>query len=199
MKLTNEQRDMICKEYSEYLVPSSQLAKKYGIAYQNILSILHKNGIPTRKRQECSKMNWNNPEYRDNHKGNRGKTFVKCDRGQPRPDRQGDKHWNWKGGIAKLASSIRTMLEYKNWRRAVFTRDSNTCQQCGLGNHNAKVILQADHIYPFSKILIDNDITTVEQAKVCEQLWDVNNGRVLCKDCHKKTDTYCSKVHSFKK
>lgn len=29
-----------------------------------------------------------------------------------------------------------------------------------------------------------------EDAINCEELWSINNGRTLCIDCHKKTNTY---------
>lgn len=48
----------------------------------------------------------------------------------------------------------------------------------------------ADHIYPFSKILDDFNITSIEEAISCEKLWDTENGRTLCRDCHIKTDSY---------
>ena len=53
-----------------------------------------------------------------------------------------------------------------------------------------KYIFDADHIYPFSKILDDYNITSIEEAISCEKLWDIENGRTLCRDCHKQTDTY---------
>lgn len=28
----------------------------------------------------------------------------------------------------------------------------------------------------------------------CEELWDLNNGRTLCIDCHKKTETWGGKT-----
>ena len=37
-------------------------------------------------------------------------------------------------------------------------------------------------------------ILNLEQALNCEEFWNINNGRVLCKECHKKTDTYLSKA-----
>ena len=53
-----------------------------------------------------------------------------------------------------------------------------------------RYIFDADHIYPFSKILDDYNIISIEEAISCEKLWDINNGRCLCRDCHKKTDTW---------
>ena len=34
------------------------------------------------------------------------------------------------------------------------------------------------------------NILTVDQALACNELWNINNGRTLCKPCHRKTDTY---------
>ena len=36
-------------------------------------------------------------------------------------------------------------------------------------------------------------IKTFEQALNCAELWDINNGRTLCKECHKKTDNYLNR------
>ena len=33
-------------------------------------------------------------------------------------------------------------------------------------------------------------IKSVDDARKCDELWDTNNGRTLCRDCHRKTDTY---------
>ena len=77
------------------------------------------------------------------------------------------------------------------WRSKVFERDKYTCVECGRKRKEGdRVIIQADHIYPFSKILDDFNITSIEEAISCEKLWDINNGRTLCVDCHKKTDTW---------
>jgi len=34
----------------------------------------------------------------------------------------------------------------------------------------------------------------LEQAVNCEELWNINNGITLCKECHKKTDSYGGKT-----
>lgn len=81
----------------------------------------------------------------------------------------------WKGGLTPLNSRIRGSLEYRNWRKAVFLRDNWTCVWCGAKG----VTLNADHIKPF--------------AYFPELRFDIDNGRTLCVDCHKKTDTYKKK------
>ena len=53
-----------------------------------------------------------------------------------------------------------------------------------------KVFLECHHIKPFSIILSDNNITSINDALKCNELFDINNGQTLCKECHKKTDSY---------
>lgn len=86
--------------------------------------------------------------------------------------RTGDKHWNWKGGITPINNRIRKTSEYKLWRKSVFERDGYTCIWCGYKGNK----IQADHIKPFSLFP--------------ELRFAIDNGRTLCIDCHKTTDTY---------
>lgn len=95
--------------------------------------------------------------------------------------RKGEKHWNWQGGIAHPHKVIRNSLEYKLWRKAVFERDKYTCIWCGCKSGDGKaVILNADHIKPF--------------AYYPELRFAIDNGRTLCTDCHKTTDTFAGKI-----
>ena len=92
----------------------------------------------------------------------------------------GINHYNWKGGITKESAKIRNSLQMKLWRKSVFERDSYKCIWCGSGGS-----LNADHIKPF--------------AYFPELRFAIDNGRTLCVECHKKTDTYLSKVFKHKK
>lgn len=47
-----------------------------------------------------------------------------------------------------------------------------------------------DHIIGLALIIKENNIKNILQANFCEKLWNINNGRVLCKRCHVKTDNY---------
>lgn len=90
-----------------------------------------------------------------------------------------EKNPQWKGGITPINKAIRTSREYKLWREAVFKRDNYTCIWCGkkfIKGITGDVIIQADHIKPFS------DYPELRFA--------IDNGRTLCFECHKKTDTY---------
>lgn len=75
-------------------------------------------------------------------------------------------------GISTENEKQRKSVAYKKWRTRVFERDNYTCQEC----HEKGGYLHADHIKPF--------------ALFPELRTNVENGRTLCVDCHKKTDTY---------
>lgn len=102
-------------------------------------------------------------------------------------NRRGSKGSNWKGGYTKIQILIRGNAKYIYWRKKVFRRDSRTCQHCNISG----VPINAHHLKPFSTIVRENDIRTIEQAIDCTELWDINNGITLCEPCHIKTDTYC--------
>jgi 5-methylcytosine-specific restriction endonuclease McrA/predicted nucleic acid-binding Zn ribbon protein len=120
------------------------------------------------------------------HKGKRPNNY-----GKKMPKYSGKNHWNWQGGITKLNWQIRESLEYKNWRRKVFERDNWTCQKCG---KRGKGDLHVHHIKDFSKILKKYHITTLQEALLCKELWNPDNGKTLCVLCHKKTDTYANNL-----
>ncbi len=86
--------------------------------------------------------------------------------------KRGSETSNWRGGINPINLSIRSSLEYRIWRVAIFTRDDYKCQTCGKKGGT----LHADHIKPFSLYP--------------ELRFAIDNGRTLCKSCHMKTGTY---------
>lgn len=91
--------------------------------------------------------------------------------------KKGRRSNNWKGGITPINKIIRTSVEYKLWRTAVFERDDYTCVWCGAKSGNGKsVTLNADHIKPF--------------AYFPELRFAIDNGRTLCECCHRTTDTF---------
>ena len=101
-------------------------------------------------------------------------------------NRTGKLHPNWKGGISKINKSIRGMEEYLQWRSDVFTRDDWTCQDC----KKNKCYVTAHHIKSFALILKENNIKSRKEARECEELWNMSNGKTLCEDCHELTDNY---------
>lgn len=93
----------------------------------------------------------------------------------------GKKHHAWKGGVTPINEKIRKSFEYKLWREAVYKRDNWTCVFC----EQRGVKLNADHIKPF--------------AHYPELRFAIDNGRTLCKPCHRTTDTYGRLSNNHKK
>lgn len=92
---------------------------------------------------------------------------------------RGSNHWNWHGGITTQNEKIRKSEEYGLWRIAVLMRDHYKCQICG----DTKSKLNVDHIKPFSKYP--------------ELRLAIDNGRTLCVECHRKTDTWGFRLQKF--
>lgn len=86
---------------------------------------------------------------------------------------KGNKHHFWKGGVASENVKARSSSQLKIWRKTVFERDGYACVECGDARGGN---LNADHIKPF--------------AYFPEFRFELNNGRTLCKPCHKKTPTW---------
>lgn len=93
----------------------------------------------------------------------------------------------WKGGVNRknktLRRLIRDLLVYKKWRQAIFERDNFLCVICGNGGR-----IEADHYpHPFGMIL--NSFIGIEKPEDAVNLpflWDLENGRTLCVNCHKE-------------
>lgn len=90
----------------------------------------------------------------------------------------------------ELIHQVRNSVKSKLWRENIFKRDNFTCVVCG---DNKGGNLEADHIEPFIKLFKKHKVISVEMAEICEDFWDISNGRTLCKKCHKKTPTWGSK------
>jgi len=86
---------------------------------------------------------------------------------------RGEKHWNWCGGKRTERKKDMARDEYIQWRKSVFIRDNFSCQECGKGGG---LYLHADHIKPY--------------AYFPELRYNLSNGRTLCVECHRKTDTW---------
>ena len=96
-----------------------------------------------------------------------------------------DGHWNWQGGIYSKILTIRRSLEYKQWRKKIFERDNYTCQICGKRGGR----IEADHIFQFSLLYKELDKifeSNLKEIMNNELLWEIKNGRTLCKKCHTK-------------
>jgi len=170
------------------------IAKELGCGKSVILKYLGKYGISIRKNYETRIGLKFTPEWRSKISKNHADVS-----GKNNPmygiHRFGETNPGWKGGKTQVGLGIRASQKYAEWRLLVFQRDNFICQEC---EDNTGGNLNADHIKPFSIILKENKIQTVEQAYDCSELWDLNNGRTLCEFCHKKTDTWGSKARTYK-
>lgn len=88
-------------------------------------------------------------------------------------------------GTEKLRNKVSTMREYIQWRKDILHRDNHQCVLC-----ESTQSLEVDHIKRFYHIAQEYNLKTIIDARNCKELWDINNGRVLCRACHRKTDTF---------
>lgn len=91
----------------------------------------------------------------------------------------------WKGGVTPLNLLIRKSSKYQTWRKRIIERDNHKCQECG-----SRYLLNVHHIDPFGEIMYRNNIQNIEDAKNCQELWNIDNGVTLCLFCHQNTDSY---------
>jgi len=95
--------------------------------------------------------------------------------------RGGEKAGNWRGGVTEINTLVRCSRQSREWRKTVFERDNYTCQDCGAHNGNGTaIVLNVDHIKPF--------------AYFPELRFELSNGRTLCRECHKLTDSYAGRA-----
>ena len=78
----------------------------------------------------------------------------------------------WKGDAVPENRRLRSSGQYKRWRRTIWKKDNYTCQICRIRGGK----LTADHIKSW--------------AMHPELRFELSNGRTLCRDCHRKTDTW---------
>lgn len=188
--LSNE---LLRTKYLDELKSVRQIALETGWGKTTVLNKLYEYGIPVRKNTALRKGMKFNAAWRKNIKENHADVS-----GKNNPmygiRRFGSDAPGWKGGLTELISSIRNLDKYRVWRQEVFAKDSFTCQSCGDSKGGN---LQADHISPLSYLVKVHNIKNSEDANNRKELWDINNGRVLCIACHKQTDTYGSKASRY--
>lgn len=90
----------------------------------------------------------------------------------------------------RLRKDIEAMPKYSNWRQAVFQKFGNVCEVCGSTN-----ALEIHHKKSFHSIIKNYHIIDVITALECDALWDVGNGSVMCKECHKKTSSHVDNIN----
>lgn len=97
---------------------------------------------------------------------------IPWNKGKKMPEMTGEKHFAWKGGTYDRDRKIDMgRKNYRAWRMAVLERDGYKCIWCGNENN-----LNADHIKSY--------------IKYPELRYAIDNGRTLCVNCHKTTESY---------
>lgn len=81
-------------------------------------------------------------------------------------------HNKGKGVKGDFWTKIKASKRWKDLRKAVFERDDYTCQDCGVKGG----VLHPDHIKP--------------KSIYPKLIFEIDNIRTLCRECHRKTDTY---------
>lgn len=100
---------------------------------------------------------------------------------------------NWQGGSWKQ-SNLRSLKKYWWWRNKIYQLKGRECENC-----NSKNNLEIDHIKPLAIILAENNIKTVKGFLENPKVWELKNGRVLCKKCHKLKQISWKGIKNFKK
>jgi len=182
------------KDSEETKKKKSEIAKARGFGGWNICRKASEE--TKRKKSESLKK-----AYKEGRmKGNKGTKLSIKQRLTISERMKGSNAPNYKGGITPTNMRLRGCTQYKQWREAVYKRDNYTCIEC---EDSRGGNLEPDHIIAFSNILakirfqygVEN---LYENALKCELLWDVSNGRTLCKDCHRKTNTWGNKSNNIK-
>lgn len=114
---------------------------------------------------------WNKGLKRPEISGANNPFYGKKHTEETRAKMRGENNGNWRNGVSTENQLARKSIEYIEWRKSVFIRDNRMCVLCGSTDR-----IEADHIKPFS---------TYPESR-----FDINNGRTLCHECHRATDTY---------
>jgi len=206
--LTGLKRPPFSKEHIEKLRITST-GRKHTEDTKNKMRIAHQGkpkSIEHRKKlaeYRGEKASWYGRKHTDKEK----KKMSKAQLNKPRPQttgalngmfnvkRMGEKNINWRGGITPLYIMLRNGQLSAKWRTEVFQRDNYTCQDC---RDDSGGNLEAHHIEEFTIIFhrflqeydqfspIEDKETLLRLATKYEPFWKIDNGRTLCKDCHKK-------------
>lgn len=158
--------------YQKYLVEkmsASKISNLLEVSCFVVLKRLKEHGIPLRTRSE-EFSGERNPVY-----GIRGEAHHAYKADEDR--------------IGPLIKLIRNYYKTTFWRKEILKRDNFKCTNT---NCNSTEKLHVDHIESLALIIVKWNISTLEEAKKCPILWDINNGRVLCEKCHHETDTWGS-------
>ena len=140
------------------------------------MSLVQKEIGKTEKKKETARKNGlaNKGKKRtEEFRQKRSELYKELGYGYWLPIKSGAEHWNWKGGITPLKTLLRKSYKYRKWRKEILDRDGHVCQICGASGK----CMEVDH-FPvrFAELVLKHRY---------DDLWKINNGRTLCKECHK--------------
>lgn len=213
-------KEELLEFYSNQQWSMAEIAEYFKCSAQTVCNFLHKYEIPTRTpvkhtertkiKQSQMKIGVSNPMFgsiRPSHaqlmsKLRKGMVFSDLTKGRMSKAKNGkwggkfigSDHPNWlppEQRKSPLYKQIRDCVKMQQWRKCIFEKDDYTCQMCWKRGGT----LNADHIKQFAVILKENDVKTLEDSFICSELWDLANGRTLCNECHRKTETFARKVN----
>lgn len=188
------------KLYLERKMSCNEIRKQMHTTNMKVMQALVDLGIPIRTLSEEAKLRV--PEGRwqgdDNPMKNpifKKKAFENRDTHGEKNSMYGKKHseeskakmrakkLKW---YTPLYMQIRHSTRADQWSRDILKRDDYTCQECGKrGGY-----LEAHHIVGFKKLFEEFNIKSYDEAMNTPELWSLNNGIALCKECHRKTKNY---------
>lgn len=158
-----------------------------------------------KKKSEASIRRWQKPEEREKMSGVNSKNFGKSPSDETRlkisvsqserlknpeirrilseatSSKRGPEASHWMGGITPLMQAIRNLPETMACRDEVLKRDDYRDYFSGIRGGD----LHVHHIIPFSILLKKYNITTVEEALNCKELWNIQNMVTMSKSNHR--------------
>lgn len=87
----------------------------------------------------------------------------------------------------QIAHYLRSTDNYKKWRLGVLEAANYTCSKCGVHSN-----VHAHHVKSLYDIIKENNFS-ISKALESDIFNDINNGQVLCIDCHQKEHPYLNK------
>jgi hypothetical protein len=97
-----------------------------------------------------------------------------------------------------LKLKIRNTTEYLIWRLSILKGDNFACKICHASvKDNKSLRLEVHHPKAFDEICNENNISTIELALKCKELWSLGNGVLVCYKCHKDLEKLRSKLRNI--
>lgn len=154
----------IANEYGCSATTIKVIFKAYTTREQRLEAKNRKHGLSMKGRANPQLKEWN-----ESHKGITwtGRKHTDETKRKMSQARRGRDNPHWKGGLSELVKGIRRSPEYHQWRKVILERDKHTCQDCGKTQNVDAHHIQSIFDYP-------------------EGVFEIDNGLILCKDCHKR-------------